>query len=35
MVAMSPVSERAPPILRMQSCSARPMQAFARVLEIS
>ena len=31
MVAMSPVSDRAPPMLRRQSCSARPMQALARV----
>ena len=28
---MSPVSERAPPMLRRQSCRARPMQALARV----
>ena len=31
MVAMSPTSERAPPMLRMQSCSARPMLALARL----
>jgi hypothetical protein len=30
-VAMSPVSERAPPMLRMQSCRARPMPALARL----